>query len=322
MSLSCYEDPTQAICESFEIPLHNATLSVSNLCKAMDWMPGCKVGAVCNADAKLNATADFCHPVSILADICARDMPRMRGCATYGKVCKQGSRVRQCTDHLPLPYIPTTKEASDFVRSICDEMDHTGCELCTSATGKPCDAMTVYSDLCLMMPEMHQCSRFHSMCSASPTFPLCNPAGGGRVAPPTMKMFFHFGYTDYLLFEQLVPRNAAQYALGLILLFLTAISYEAMLRYQRTMEARWAGLITTPPASTGSITVVSGTSDESTPLLSQRLSKSWWADVTPAGWTPQRVRMARAGFRFVGVTVAYALMLLVMTFNVGYFLAV
>ncbi|KAI8849065.1 Ctr copper transporter family-domain-containing protein [Chytridium lagenaria] len=330
MSLSCYDDPSQLICEGFEIPLRNATLSVTNLCNAMDWMPGCTVRDACYEDSRLNATAEFCHPVSVLADICSRDMPRMRGCSSYGKLCKQGSRVRQCADHLPLPYIPTTKESLELVHSICDEMNHSGCELCVAGSAKPCDSLTVYSNLCVMMPSMHQCTKFHNICAASPTFPLCGSTAPGRLAPPTMKMFFHYGYSDYLLFEPLVPRTPLQYTFALIFLFVSALLYEALLRYQRRMESKWINLSHSATTSSQSPPAVTAThpnastllaSDESTPLLNR---PQWWntKPAKPSTWTPLKIRMARAAFRLVGVTTAYALMLLVMTFNVGFFVAV
>ncbi|KAJ3095257.1 hypothetical protein HDU97_007116 [Phlyctochytrium planicorne] len=294
LSLStCYEDPTSSHCIDFEIPLVNLTTSITNLCKAMDWMPG--------------------------------------------------TSVRQCSTYPPLSYIPTTKESLDLVHSICDEMDHSGCELCVAGNGKPCDAFTVYSNLCTVMPSMSQCTRFHSMCSATPTFPLCPTAGSGRPLPPTMKMFFHIGYTDYLLFEQLVPRTFVQYTLACVILFATSVLYEAFLGFQRRMEARWVAVARSHASGVSTITNGSlrNGSGETTPLLptsqnasnllaSGSLSKlailsDFQLLFTAPGsiaWTPHKIRLVRAGFRFTGVLVAYCLMLLVMTFNVGYFLAV
>ncbi|KAJ3113548.1 hypothetical protein HDU96_003285 [Phlyctochytrium bullatum] len=382
---SCYDDPTVDACEDFEIPADNATLAVTNLCRAMDWMPGCRVAEVCRNDRNLNATAKFCRPVAVLSDICAFDMPRMRGCATYQKVCKPGTKVKQCSRDLPLPYIPTTSETLSLVRSICDEMDHTGCEQCVAGSGKPCDAFTVYANLCLVMPSMGQCSRFHNLCSSTPNFPLCSPTGGHRLAPPAMKMFFHAGYSDYLLFEPLVPRTFLQYALALVSLFALALAYEYLIKLQRTMEAKWAALakdaarqqkllldhdgVTSGPSNGTGATRALGPSvlvvpngvladatgawagstaylrdsvpagappsqaSETAPLLGGTLASarkrlsgpyaSWLPDLSvPVRWNAQRVRLARAAFRLVGVSVAYSLMLLVMTFNVGYFVVV
>ncbi|KAJ3267096.1 hypothetical protein HDU76_011864, partial [Blyttiomyces sp. JEL0837] len=58
----------------------------------------------------------------------------MKGCTGYSKICTPESVVKQCKTYPPLPYLPTTKEAASLVKSICSEMDMTGCEKCSFTT--------------------------------------------------------------------------------------------------------------------------------------------------------------------------------------------
>ncbi|KAJ3125158.1 hypothetical protein HK101_005975, partial [Irineochytrium annulatum] len=365
---SCYEDPTQINCIDFEMPSQNATDSVHNLCGAMDWMPGmvlvpcmlydyksislistdagCTIQRLCEADNGRLAPEPFCHPVSVLSSICQRDMPRMRGCSTYNAICASPSTaVAQCRDRAPVPLLPTTREALDLVHSICSDMDHAGCDKCDSSVPgrKPCDSLTIYSDLCTTMPNMHQCRRHAALCVATPDFPLCYNSAVHR-SPPAMKMFFHTGYADYMLLEGLVPQGPVSYAVACVAIFALAVAYEAFLWLQRRVELQWrVGVAGLAAGAAGQrlrgARRRAGSAGESTPLLREAAAAGaaaaggpWKVGVWFGGdgdgermkveWTPARVRVARCAFRLVGVTSAYALMLLVMNFNVGVFVAV
>ncbi|KAI9329388.1 Ctr copper transporter family-domain-containing protein [Zopfochytrium polystomum] len=174
------------------MPRANASAAATALCDMMDWMPGCTVRRLCGGNGDGENDEDdnkrrepFCEPFAVLADVCARDMPRMRGCTAYNNVrekappwlCRPGTAVKQCSAVAPLPHLPTTREAQELVGSICGEMDMPGCERCRTASAalsygvggassratgkaaavvKPCDAFAVYAQLCAVMPGMEQ----------------------------------------------------------------------------------------------------------------------------------------------------------------------
>ena len=168
----CLQKPFLEQCRQFQIPEANVSLALDNLCSMMNWMPGCAVRRLCSFSSNIAMDRKICEPFSILADICAKDMPRMKGCSIYTQICQPGSVVDQCTQYPPLPFLPTTRESRDYVNSICNEMDMDGCELCVNIANikairsakdvpKPCDAFTVYASLCLVMPGMDQvCSSY------------------------------------------------------------------------------------------------------------------------------------------------------------------
>lgn len=73
-----------------------------------------------------------CDTFALLATICALDpgMGNMRGCRNYKSLCARGTVVQQCATVTGLTFLPTTDEANDQTRAICEEMYMDGCELC------------------------------------------------------------------------------------------------------------------------------------------------------------------------------------------------
>ncbi|KAL2919236.1 hypothetical protein HK105_200879 [Polyrhizophydium stewartii] len=241
----CLADPTAAACADFRLPLSNTSASLDVLCGSMPNMPGCSLRKLCRSGRAGIANLWFCQEFSLLADVCAKDMPGMRGCGDYTKLCKAGSVVRQCYNEPAVSYLPTTRRAKQLVLDICADMYMTGCERC-GATGM-CPGFEVYSDLCLSMPEMEQCDEWKRMCKAEPLLPVCPPTGDSDGSPnsrgPTMKMFFHFGYSDYVLFDFWVPRTATSYALACLACFTLAVAYEWLLALGAHLEAQWNPLM-------------------------------------------------------------------------------
>lgn len=127
----------------------------------------------------------------------------MKGCASYVSLCSDpASLVKQCHTYPALQSLPTTMQSRALVESICQEMEMTGCSSCVSDI-KKCNALKTYTDLCYQMPGMSQCSNYNSMCSWNPSLWFCQQSQSPIVArPPAMKMFFHVGYNEYFLFEQ------------------------------------------------------------------------------------------------------------------------
>ncbi|KAF9937700.1 hypothetical protein BGZ67_000972 [Mortierella alpina] len=295
----CLATPSDPSCVSFELPAATITADLDNLCSSMPFMPGCSLYKSCQDASK---TDQWCTPFSVLADICAVDMPNMGGCKNYVALC--GTAANQTTASRPaickkapmIPSFPTTKNASALVLDICGEMSMAGCEKCPKpppdAYAANCDTLGTYAILCKAMPDMHQCATWKQMCSASDlgfqSSQYCAAGvGGPEMDPPQMRMFFHLGFSDYT--------------------------------YHATLEARWA-----EEQALASETK----SDSSEPLTAGSARPSWivlhWVHLWRQPWTLQEAtqNVIRAVLTFVETTLGYALMLVTMTFNVPLFFAV
>lgn len=113
-----------------------------------------------------------------------------------------------------------------------------------------------------------------------------------------MKMYFHTGFTDFILWDTWVPCTVERYIGALVALFITGIFTGFLKAVRARLEQRWMKqLRDEPPLPEGS-----------------------WAFL-PTG--QQRwMNLMRFVFVFVTVTLDYALMLAAMTFNYGIFFAV
>lgn len=117
-------------------------------------------------------------------------------------------------------------------------------------------------------------------------------------------MYFHGGVSEFILFKDFVPQNETQYVQVCFLIFFIAIVYEA-LQYQISLwetkikrQNRWDS----PRMG-----------NESSPLLDT-------AQVVQPSTNGKIYRAAvRSGFRSLSVLLAYLLMLLAMSFNIGIF---
>ncbi|KAJ9084384.1 hypothetical protein DSO57_1025105 [Entomophthora muscae] len=246
-------------------------------------MPGCSLKNTCIEYG--SKYSDLCSPKSILADLCT-DMPRMTGCRErYTMLCLGEKKGAQCREFDNSKYFSNTTNISQLVKGICTDMTMEGCE--TRSDSKT-DLMKLYSNLCISMSEMSQCREFKSMChDLGSDFPYCV---GDSSSPPSMRMYFHFGLSDYVLFHEWVPRSPLTYAVTFIAIIAMGILYELLLTLRSQCEANW--------------------SPESVSAFNKYSSRQF------------RIDAARGGFQFVESTIAYLLMLVSMTFNVGLFFAV
>eukprot|EP00842_Homolaphlyctis_polyrhiza_P001063 jgi/Hompol1/1958/HPOL_000594-RA len=281
-------------------------------------------------------------------------MPGMSACSVFNKVCRSGTAVRQCFENPPAAYMLSSKRAKQLVQDICQEMDMSGCERCP-ATG-PCPGFEVYGQLCLAMPDMQQCDDWKRLCSAEPSMPICPADGsvgdgdGSGHRGPMMKMFFHLGYRDYILFESWVPHNAATYAVACLFCFLLSIAYEIVLVLGAHLETQWSRSATsaadtqndldgsplisirddvneTPQprqqtAATGRAGSPRRSGSPRRPNTSTTALGPIFRAMTKQHWYPFEIRVGRAIVRLVTVTGAYLCMLLVMSFNVGIVISV
>ncbi|KAG0202030.1 hypothetical protein BGX28_005313 [Mortierella sp. GBA30] len=336
-SVDCLTTPSDPSCLSFELPPATVKADLDGLCTQMPYMPGCSLYKSCEAASK---TDQWCTPFSLLADVCAVDMPMMRDCKNYVALC--GTAANQTTTSRPaickkapmISSFPTTKNASALVLDICGEMTMAGCERCPKpapgAYAADCDTLGTYAILCKAMPDMRQCATWKSMCSASSdtastlsfqSSEYCAAGvGSPEMDPPQMRMFFHTGFADYVLFEKWVPRNQSQYVGTWFALFFITLFFQTIQTYHTSLEARWA--------EEQALEAETSKSDSSMPLTAGGSQSSWillqWIHLWSQPWTGKETKqnIIRAVLTFIETTLGYALMLVTMTFNVALFFAV
>jgi len=279
---TCVQEPQMEMCQNYELPDDVVEANIDDLCGDMPEMPGCTIDTICQSSKYANDV--YCVPFSVYKDLCL-DMPMMSGCTDYRSMCNISSVVIECsTPALPLP---STMDTEDLITSICNQMAMDGCSECTASLSS-CDLLTTYSSLCKSMPSMSECDDWKNYCELIPDWPLCSSSGGNDA--PIMRMYFHTGFEDYVLFKDWVPRNRGQYAGTWIAVCIAGIVFE-LLRLSRHMcEKEW-----------------------------RKYSHVNEMRFVPFDW---RVDVPRAVFRFVEVMLSYSLMLVAMTFNVGLFFAV
>jgi len=234
----CIKNSTQASCSSYVYPTESARGDITSLCSAMSFMPGCTLDRTCNTSRSDIADSPYCDEFAVVREICAFDtgMSMMKGCSGYNSMCVSGTAVMQCS--LNVLTIPSTMIAKNLTLGICNEMTMDGCEKC-SATGAPCDWLSVYSNLCIQMPDMSQCGAWQTMCRSIPDWPLCKADSSDSSAPVQMLMYFHTGFSDYILFKGWVPRTSWQYALSFIAVVIIAILHEFLKVGRSLLERRW-----------------------------------------------------------------------------------
>jgi len=344
-AIDCLKTPSDPSCASFELPAATTQADLENLCSQMPYMPGCSLLNSCQSSHK---TDQWCTPFSVLADICALDMPNMGGCKNYVALCGAASNSTAakpaiCTQAPMIPSFPTTKNASALVIDICTEMDMAGCERCPKpapgAYAADCDTLGTYAILCKAMPEMSQCSTWKSMCTASASSlsfeqsEYCAAGvGSPEMNPPKMRMYFHTGFEDYVLFETWVPRSLGQYIGTWFALFFLTLFYQTIATYRTGLDIQWAEQLaaeiekskmefseplTTVSTNSNKTKYAEGPSSSNSILMS-------WVYMWRQPWSVREVRqnLIRSVLMFVETTLGYALMLVTMTFNVALFFAV
>ena len=134
--------------------------------------------------------------------------------------------------------LPSDAQLSQWITQICKSMPMTNCKQCglntrrntrgRAVTGGTlnCDLLLVYSELCLSMPDMSQCTGWSQLCQIIPDWPICPGGSDDQVTTllsfflsfvclpfllircplffkaPIMRMYFHASIEDYVLIEQ------------------------------------------------------------------------------------------------------------------------
>jgi len=303
--LSSYDDcvinPTDPSCAKYVLPDSTILPFISALCGMMPTMPGCTINSICQ-DPQYSGS-EYCKPFAVYKVLC-NDMPKMNNCTAYKSMCSPingTSSVQQCK--MNAIQAPNSSYCFSLITDMCSEMFMDGCAECT----KSCEYLQYYSDMCLSMPDMSDCADWKKMCSPIGDWPLCNSEAAGV---PIMRMYFHTGIMDYVLFKKWVPRSDGFYVFTWFVVFLFGVSYEFLKLIRTRLEKRWNAEF---EAQAEYQAINNGGKTE---LL---LNSSFFAAQMPFRWD---VDLLRAFLHLLEVAWGLLIMLVAMTFNVGLFFAV
>jgi len=230
---TCILLPSTFSCSNYSLPELYVEQGIQNQCaNSNDSMPGCTVDSICKQSSY--SSSSFCQSFRIYKELC-EDM-EMGGCEDYTSMCTSNSVVEEC--QLKILPLPSSAETVTMISSICKEMDMEMCTECPWATNpQQCDLLTVYSTLCKSMPDMSQCSSWNSICELVPSWPICdtNESSTG----PIMRMYFHWGIYDYVLFMGWVPTSNGQYVGTLMVVAIMGIIMEVIKVFRCYCEYHW-----------------------------------------------------------------------------------
>ncbi|KAJ3413480.1 hypothetical protein HDV05_007925 [Chytridiales sp. JEL 0842] len=261
-----------------------------------------------------------------------------------------------CNTLSTIPF-PTSLEIQSYIYAICTSMSMEDCAKCgisfrsstvpsnvTTALSLNCNTLDVYGSLC-RVHEMSSCDSYTTTCTAAstsfpPATPLClgastpiqlaassasgqNAASGAAFQPelnPVMKMFFHTGISEYILFFQWVPRTPAQFfgacmftiVLGVLFYALGFLRMLVVLRRLKKLTKKNSEKSTTAVAArkasqAGSESTV--TIDNSIPMTSTTKESKFNLD-------KELFMLAKASLKAFEAFLSYVLMLIVMTYNI------
>eukprot|EP00210_Caulerpa_lentillifera_P008486 g8095.t1 len=307
----CVRNPKKKGCESYVYPEESVLTDINTLCGTgrggMPWMPSCNIWQDCT---KRQDHSSYCTPFRVLATIC-EDMPYMGGCRNYDSLCQSGSQVQECTTQPPIPYAPTTKTTQEAIVKSCSVHTMPQCTQCPRQ-GKDCpNPMKTMSEMCYSMPSMQFCQLHTSFCSGTHNYfkSFCH-LNSGDFLPP-MRMYFHTGQRDIILFKDWIPESTTGYALSFLAIVVMGIIVQGMKFVRNMLENNWHRKILAAQEAAQSPTPATYGYILSLGIFSQTSFESiMFRNV---------IRAVLTGFV---VTLDFALMLVAMTFNVGLFIAV
>ena len=283
--VDCLRNPSSPACHDFQYA--NATKDVGAICSSMGSMSGCAVWDQCKAGG--GARGSVCDAFSLLLRLCT-EMPNMPACANLKALCINGTSVQACfLEPVLLQHMPTVSQAQAGALQTCRMMPKmTACGACSANACH--DPLTTLSHLCQAMPSMVPCGGWEAWCRQPggvdllPAFCVGVPPISGGGVP--MRMYFHTGWRDYILFESWVPTSLGTYLAAIAGVTLGGV-VSAWLRGLRALQEERA-----------------------------------WRRRRPGADHVLRTNAERAAIVVASTVVDYALMLVAMTFNVGLFFAV
>ncbi|KAI9003607.1 hypothetical protein BC832DRAFT_559405 [Gaertneriomyces semiglobifer] len=154
---------TSALAQTNATDIGAANTALASICGTHPVLPACEVlhAVSCGTSSQHQS----CNPIRLVLSAC--DDP----VATADPTCAPWEAYTGAA--VPLANLPTAKNASDLLRSICTEMPSMqgcqgdkACPAPDAATGiSQCPVFTRYSDLCRDMPEMTQCKDWAAFCT-------------------------------------------------------------------------------------------------------------------------------------------------------------
>jgi len=225
----CIANANETACATFALSEAELSASLDSLCAAMSWMSACTVRRLC-ASGGVKSTL-FCSAASLVADVCVADegMSKMKGCAAFTTTCRADSAVKQCGAGGPfeaLPSMPDSMKTKADVLAACSVHNMPGCETCTAAACA--EPLLSLGTVCRAMEHGDLCESYNAMCSALQAradddwTAVCGSQLGSGSEQPLMRMYFHGGFAEYVLFFEWVPRSGIQYFATLLVVFVAA----------------------------------------------------------------------------------------------------
>ena len=280
------------------------------VCNQMPYMTSCSL-----------KNSGSVSPVQSYATIC-NDMPSMSSCSTFNQSCRS-STASACK---PVTNFPSTEAVTKAIYSICTQMNMPECSTCSSLISSSnqsyasCDLMGTFTKLCQSMPDMLDCKLYSSMCSSTPSLSFCSVS----LAPPAMKMYFHTGILDYVLIESWVPRTTGQYIGALFFIFFLSFGVKGVEYISTKWEWEWEKNHGSATGVSKSIenpaVIVVGEDEES--VLKKESGGSWNLKSVKSSLKSDLIRISllRCGIQFLINGLHLLVMLIAMTFNLGFFL--
>jgi len=283
---TCILNPSASNCSNFMLPNSFVEEGIESVCSQINnSMPGCTVYSICQQYSY--SSSQYCQSFRIYKELC-EDVP-MTGCEDFTSMCTSNSSVQEC--QLEILPIPNTTEIIKLITSICKEMNMDACSECPYAKSPySCDLLTTYSNLCEVMSDMSQCSSWNQYCKLVPSWPICSP--NTTDGDPMMRMYFHWGVEDYVLFHGWVPTTSAQYFGTLVAVAFMGFFTHVIKLLKCYCEPRWKH-----------------------PTILQDEPRSFFS----VPFQP-RVDFERAVIQTLEVVWSFIVMLIIMNFNVGIFL--
>lgn len=318
----CIDDPTDASCAGYEYPLDSVQEDLLTLCvtegTSMPWMTGCSIRNACR---DMDSSTGLCTPFTLLATLCA-DMPGMSGCRSYNSLCGADSVVQQCTRDASIPWAPTTMHTQREIVDACSSHTMSACYQCPAVGASCATTLKTMSELCFMMPSMQFCDAHRRFCTATngEFRRFCDPSGGDFLPP--MRMYFHFGQRDIILFKDWIPENTAGYVASFFAVVALGIFLQSIKAIRLALENHWYKELMV--ASKGNCTTCVEDKQECDKDCEQECGPKCGAEPSLADpMLPKLQRnVIRAILTGVSVGLEFLLMLIAMTFNVGLFFAV
>jgi len=291
---TCISTPQSPNCTNYWYPdslSRNITEDQCSGTSDMNSMSVCQLLKLCNSTTQ--DTGPYCNWFSLYKESCTE--MRMPPCADLIEMCQSGSVVNQCK--MDILNLPKTGDMHKNNSYMCNQMPGmTGCS-CTD-----CSDLEMYGELCKEMQGGPGCYAWSIFCQKIPDWTICSNSPGDII--PVMRMYFHWGFYDVILFKDWIPYNALTYAISLICVFFISVIHEGYKVLKINMELRWK-------INSKYETIRDTSTVNSQPALSLAYG--------PFDWKRDGIR---ALYRTIDVAFHFFIMLIAMTFNGGLFIAV